>query len=174
MKKNKGFTLIELLVTIIIIGILSSILFLGSRTEEKKLALMRAAYVLTQDLREIQEMAMGAGEVSCNGDTTHSFGVYFHRVILPDSYLIFADCNDNQHKEDKEVLREVKLGEGLRIQHVAPPPVALNIVFVPPDPMVYINGVESGAEGTISIWLESDPTKSKTIRINSAGRIEME
>ncbi len=174
MKKNKGFTLIELLVTMVIIGILSSILFLGSRAEEKKLVLMRAAYVLTQDLREIQEMAMGAGEVSCNGDVTHSFGVYFHRVTLPDSYLIFADCNDNQHKESKEVLREVKLGEGLRIQHIAPPPVALNIVFVPPDPMVYINGVESGAEGTISIWLEADPTRTKTIKINSAGRIEME
>lgn len=171
---NKGFTLVELLVTIAIIGILSSVLFLGRTGEEKKLALQRTAYQLTQDLRETQEMAMGAGEVSCAGGETHNFGVYFHVVSSPTSYLLFADCDKDQSyiQANDEVLREVNLEKGVQIQSISPSVSnALNIVFSPPNPITFINGEDWREEAEIILILGED---EKIIKINSAGRIEIE
>ena len=170
---NKGFTLIELLVTITIIGILSSILFLGSSAEEKKLALQRSIFQLSQDLREIQGLAMGFWEESCPGGAATGFGIYFHRVSFPESYLLYADCNDNQRKDGSDViLREVKLGKGVQVQSLSPSP--LDIVFVPPEPTTSIGGVESGGEGVITLSLKSDSSQQKALRVNTAGRIEIE
>jgi len=170
---NKGFTLIELFVTMTIIGILSSILFLGNRTAEKKLALGRAAFVLAQDLREIQEMAMGAGEIDCNGDVTHSFGINFDMSHSLTSYYWFADC-DESHVYDEsndKLLREVKLEKGIQIKTLSPLS-PLNIVFSPPDPKIYINGNDWNEEGKVTLEFESGDIK--VVKVNSAGRIEIE
>lgn len=173
MKKDKGFTLIELLVTMVIIGILSSILFLGRGAEEKRLALGRSIFQLSQNIREVQGLAMGSQEESCPSGTAAGFGIYFHRVSFPESYLLFVDCNDNQHKDGSDViLREVKLEKGVQIQDLYSSP--LNIVFAPPEPTTFINGVESGAEGMITISLKSDSSKQKVLRVNTAGRINVE
>ncbi len=173
---NKGFTLIELLVSITIIGILSSVLFLGKTGEEEKLVLQRAIYQLAQDLRETQEMAMGTGEFSCNGSFAHSFGVYFHQV--KNSYIIFADCNDNRGKDssDKEI-KEVELGKGVMVYDISPS-VPSTVVFTPPDPIIFINKKEwVDYECIVTFTLEADPdnpANQKKVKINSAGRIEIE
>ena len=167
---NKGLTLIELLVVITIIGILSSVLFLGSRSEEEKLALQRSAYQLVQDLREVQEMAMGAGEISCDGGKTYSFGIYF--TTASSNYYQFADCDANQtyNAQNDKLLKEIKLEKGVQIQSLSPSS-PLNIVFNPPDPTTYINQQSWGVEGMITLSFGSE---IKQIKINSAGKIEME
>lgn len=170
---KKGFTLIELLVIMTIIGILSSILFSARGIEEKKLALQRSIFQLSQDLREIQGLAMGFWEESCPGGTATGFGIHLHRVSLPESYLLYADCNDNQHKDGSDkILREVKLEKGVQVQSLSPSP--LDIVFVPPEPATFIDGVESGREGVITLSLKSDSSKQKVLRVNTAGKIEIE
>ncbi|MBZ9572785.1 type II secretion system protein [Patescibacteria group bacterium] len=170
---NKGFTLIELIVVMSIIAILSSILFLGTRTEEKKLALQRSAYVLTQDLREVQEMAMGAGEVDCNGSNANSFGIHF-KSGWEGYYILFADCNDNQNWDgsDKDnLIRKVDLEKGVEISDLAPAS-SFSVVFDPPDPITYINQKDWGEEAEITLQFDSGDTKK--IKINSVGRIEIE
>lgn len=170
---NKGFTLIELFVVITIIGLLSSILFLGKTGEEKKLALQRSIFQLSQDLREVQEMAMGFWQEVCPDGAATGFGIYFHPISLPQSYLLFADCNNDKHRDgDDKILREVKLEKEVKIHSLSPSP--LDIVFVPPDPKTYINEVESGTEGVITLCLKVDSSEQKILRINNVGRIEIE
>ena len=170
---NKGFTILELFIAIAIIGILSSGLFLARGKAEKKLALGRSIYQLAQDLREVQEMAMGAEEVSCNGEMTHSFGIHFKLNISSTSYYLFADCNADQiyDKDNDKILREVKLEKGVEIYSLSPSPVVLNIVFTPPDPTTFINEEDWGTDGIITFSFNST---FKTVEINSAGRIKIE
>ena len=175
---SKGLTLIELLVVTTIIGILSSVLFLGSRGEEKKLALQRSAFQLIQDLREVQGMTMGAEEIGCNGGGTYSFGINFDTTLT--SYYLFADCPTTDQKYNKnndKLLREVKLEKEVEINNLKIQELStstLDIVFFPPDPTTHINQIEWGTEGVITLSLKSDPSQQKTVKINSAGRIEIE
>ncbi len=166
-----GFTILELFVTVAIIGILSSALFLARGEAEKKLALGRSIYQLAQNLREVQEMAMGAKEAGCG---THDFGVYLAETSL-DSYIIFADCNNDwDYDSNQEFLKEIKLGEGVEIYNLetqGSSVTTLNIVFSPPDPTTYINGDDWGADGIITLSFNST---FKTVEINSAGRIKIE
>jgi len=169
---SKGFTLIELLVTIAVISIISAVLLVGRGKEEERLSLGRSAFKLSQDLREVQEMVMGANSATCTPGVTYSFGVYFEQVS-PDSYLIFADCNNNQFKDSPDqILKEVKLEKKVKIKNLSFSP--LNIVFVAPDPTTFINEVSWNTEGVISLGLKSDPSQQKTVKINTAGRIEIE
>jgi len=170
-KRSKGFTLIELFVITTIIGILSSFLFLGKTKAERRLALGRSAFQLAQDLREVQEMAMGARETKCG---THNFGIYLKKGTEENSYILFGDCNANCHfdgSSSDEVLREVKLEKNV----VYGLSSDLHIIFVPPDPEIYINSTDClndwGEEASITLSLNSE---TKTVKINSAGRIEIE
>lgn len=175
---KKGFTLIELIVVMSIIGLLSSVLFLGRTKGEERLALQRSAYQLTQDLREIQGMAMGAGKVSCDGEYAYSFGVYFHQVEFPNSYVTFADCNGNKQRDvPGEDLREIKLEKGVIFYDISPS-VPSAVVFTPPNPTIFINTKEwVDYECIVTLALESEPdnpVNQKKVKINSAGRIEIE
>ena len=175
---KKGFTLIELFVVISIIGILSSVLFLGRTGAEKRLALQRAAYQLAQDLREVQEMTMGAEEAECG---TYNFGIYFHKISSPDSYLVFADCNNNQYRDSADdILKQVDLEKEVQISELEEKVVStsltnsldtLDIVFLPPHPSVFIEREKWDREATITLQLDS---ARKKVKINSAGRIEIE
>lgn len=170
--KQKGISMLELLVTIAVIMILSSILFLGRNIEQKKLFLQIAGLTLAQDMREAQEMAMGAGEADCDGVKTYSFGVYFEEAT-PGSYIIFADCNDNQQKDiDDELVREVVFKTAIAICELGPSP--LNIVFAPPEPIVYINGIEVGEEGVVTLCLKAEPTVQQKVKVNNVGMIEIQ
>jgi prepilin-type N-terminal cleavage/methylation domain-containing protein len=175
--KSKGFTLIELFVTITIIGILSSVLFLGKTKGEERLALQSVAFQLAQDLREVQEMAMAADKMDCNGTETNSFGVHFKTNWKENEryyYILFADCNGNYTRDanDKD-LRKVYLDKRVEITSLSPSS-SFSVVFAPPVPATYINTEGWGMEGVITLSLKSDLSQTKKIKINSAGRIEIE
>jgi Tfp pilus assembly protein FimT len=173
---KKAFTIIEFIVVMSLIVFLSAIMFLGRQGEEERLALQRTTSKLIQDIREVQGMAAAAEEVSCGSGITHSFGIYFHSVAMPQAYILFADCNGNKRKDSSDsILREVNIDKAVEIYVLNPSP--LDIVFFPPDPTTSINGNEEGAEGIITFALKSSPSapkNQKKIKVNSAGRIEIE
>jgi len=178
---NQGFTLIELLITMVIIGILSAVLFVGKVESEEKLALQRAAYALVQDIRELQEMTIGGKEIDCGGSSTRRLGVYFNKFQSPTSYIIFADCGVILGKKDNldKELREVFLEKGVKIFNLDPSPLdPLSIVFQAPDPLTYLGGKNEkedwSREAEITLSLESDESVQKTIKINTVGRMEIE
>ncbi len=170
-KQSKGFTLIEILIVLFIIAFLSAVLLIGRSSGEKKLALDRMAYQLSQDIREVQKMVMGAEEFDCGeGVLTYSFGLYFEDDWI-DRYVIFADCNSNQERDSADSdIRQFELEEGINISALSPSS-PLDIVFGPPDPMVYINGENWGQDAQISISFDSS---IKNVKLNSAGRVERE
>lgn len=171
-KSGAGFTMVEFLVVMSIIGILSSVLFFNWRSGEATFALQNSAYKLAQDIREMQEMAMEAKEIDCNGYTGSSFGVQFEKSWLT-YYLLFVNCNDNYvYDVNDKILRIVNFEKGVEISTLSPVD-SFSVLFVPPDPITYINDKTSGIEGVITIRLSSYPSKQKIITINSSGMIKI-
>ena len=176
---SSGFTLIELLVVLAIIGVMSSMVFVNFSGSESRFALKRAVYQVAQDIRETEEMALSsAGEVVCDAPKKIcGYGLEFNATQFPASYLIFVDCNNNcasnnyQRDGNDKDIRRVPLGKGIQIQQLAPSS-PLNIVFRAPDPTVWINNVNWGAEAVIT--LKSPQNENRTVKVNSVGRVELQ
>jgi len=169
---EKGFTIIELFVTMAIISILSSVVFLNWKSGEAGFALQNSAYRLSQDIREMQEMAMEAKEIDCGGgDTGSSFGVQFKKSYV-NYYILFVDCNDNHifGPNDLEI-RTVYFEEGVEFSTLSPA-AAFTVLFVPPEPTTWISNQTSGTEAVISIYIPDYSSNQKTIRVNTSGMIE--
>jgi len=66
------------------------------------------------------------------------YGIFFDQNI-PTSYIIFAECNDNNtyNAEIDGIVEAVQLERGIQIQSVSPGP-QISIVFIPPVPSVFI------------------------------------
>ncbi len=175
---NKGFTLIELLVTVAVIGIVSSVVFMGKSQEDEKLALKLSAFTLSQNIREMQEKALAAEDVVCPNPSNKPCGFGMHFETNNDVYTPFIDCSNNcdtsNHKltgADK-VLLDVSLGKKVKICSL--PSSNWDLVFSPPDPAVYLDSVKWGAESVITLCLKLKPSQTKNIRLNNAGKIEIE
>jgi prepilin-type N-terminal cleavage/methylation domain-containing protein len=182
---EKSFTLVELLIVIGIITILSSISFPFYRNAQKQYILESEAQKLAQEIRKVEEMGMSAKEITNPNNPSEKFvpsggyGIYFK--LGPQRIIIFADCN-NSHtytpgnacgsipNRFPEKIKDLNLDSRVRLAHLSPSS-PLDIVFKPPDPTVFING---GDLATITISLESDPSKTKKIIINKAGLIYVE
>jgi len=166
--------MIELLITISMIAIISSVVFSSRGDVEQGLSLQRAVYKMDQDLREVAEMAMGSKQVNCAPRNICGYGIYFQA----DSYSFFADCAVNcatsNHIKDVAVpfydvdILQITLEKDVQITDTNPN--SLSIVFSPPDPIVYINGIEWNREATITF---SGNERTRDVSINSAGRVEL-
>ena len=169
---EKGFTLIELLTVISIIFILSSAVFFDWRFGAKDLALERAAHKLGQDLAKMREMALGAGEVSCGGGVlSNRFGIYFQESKSSENYyILFADCdgNNNWNRNRDVLLERVYLKKSITISNLKPAS-SFSILFIPPDPTVYINNQNSGVMAVITL---SNGRREREVKVNTVGMIE--
>ena len=169
LNKERGISLFELLVVTSIIIILSSIVYVNYRSGERKLALERSTYKLSQDLRRAQSMSGLRESSCCPGDVcpedyNKSTGIFFD-IDKPKQYVMFADCDGGKSYdagdtilETMELEREVEIGwlsNNL-----------LSIVFEPPDP--------SSTEGTITLRLERDTAETKSINVSKTGLIDID
>lgn len=168
---KKGFTLIELLVVLGIIIFLSSIVFINYRGAGKDLSLQRSAHKLTQDIRKAGELAMSArefqGQVPKGG-----YGIHLKFPSETTSYILYADKNGNE-KFDSEMtdglVETIFFEEGVFIQSISDNNLSIN--FKPPNPKVKIKGLSTAI---ITLSLQSDPSKTKTVKVNLAGLVEVE
>jgi prepilin-type N-terminal cleavage/methylation domain-containing protein len=183
---QKGFTLLELTVVIAIIVLFSGIMLSNYRGGEREYALLRSAYKLAQDLRTVEKMAMASEMLPSTFDGVGGFpkggyGIYFQ--VNSNSYILFADCNgDGKYEEGgsaascsaasgvnsyPEKIKEFSLESKIKISNLSFNP--LNITFFPPDPTIKITPSANPA----TITLKNDG-KTKTVRINTAGLIEID
>ena len=165
--RKDGFTLIELLAVTAIIAIISAIVLPNYRGSDKQLALQRSASKLAQDLRRTQEMAMSVREVS--GVIPYGFGIDF-KNSWPDYYIIFADLNNNHHRDAADQdLETINLEPNIKISSLSPAS-NFSIVFAPPDPVTWINDSSSGVNAEIALSVNG-LTDNKIIFVNNAGLI---
>jgi len=173
----KGFSLIELLVTIAVIALLSGIVFIGYSSGERQLILNRAASKLAQDIRRVEGMALST-EKCCGGIIPGGgYGIYLGNAG-DTSYLLYADTSSacvncaEQHDAGDQTIETINFEKGVKIQLLYPTSL-LSINFKPPDPKIKING-DSATEATITITLETDSSKTKTVKVTKAGLIEIQ
>jgi len=175
-KKESGFTLIELLVSVGIIALISGLFLTNYRKGGKNAELQAAAAKMASDIRLAQDNALGAKEFSA-GSILCGWGVYLNESS-PSSYIIFADLASDQDcskasraRDPGEDSETVFLPSGITIYDISGGTFG-NVVFAPPDPIVYINGNENS--GNLAITLKSSSTGAvKTVSVNFFGLIEI-
>jgi len=182
--RRNGFTLIEIIIVVAIILLLTAVIIPGLRIADKSLALDREARTVAQDIRRTMEFALRAQEFTgCIGPNIISgYGVHFNKN-LPGCYLIYAECGGSKSYEgekcdetagsgpDKKI-EIVKIEKGIQIQSISPSP-NVDILFIPPDPLLYVNGNENNS-ATIVLELIDDASQTRTITISSKGVIDID
>jgi len=179
---RKAFTLIELMVVASIIIILSAVALLNYQSGQSQFALQRSANKLAQDIRRAQEMAMSAKECQeCGGGIPPGYGIFLDRDWDNKRYRLYADTDPSQGNEfynsaDTSVGPLLELEKGVIIKDINTAPKKVSINFKPPDPTVKIKFQLVGEidEVVITLAIENDLNKTKTIKINQAGLIYVE
>jgi len=178
---KKGFTLIELLVITSIIALMSALVIPNLRFGKEQFAVQNSAHKLAQDLRKVQEMAMSSLEF--NGVIPQGgYGIYFEKSA--NFYILFADCSGNRQYDSngtqcngvsEKISEQSFLNKRIIINNLSSPlpKNALNIVFAPPDPRIYIEPGD-GSIATIFITDPSIQVSEKMITVNKAGLISIE
>lgn len=176
---NRGLTLIELLTVLAVMAILSAIVFGNYRSGNDALSLDRASQKLAQDFRRINEMSIsGVG-----GGTYVSYGIYFD-TSANTQYKIYGNVSagsSNAYEAGTDVITEtVTIETGLKICSITNGSAVstISVSFVPPMPVVYMDDSGSGNDISIVLATENEtncsaPAKSKTVKINNVGRIDI-
>jgi prepilin-type N-terminal cleavage/methylation domain-containing protein len=169
-KKNQsGFTLIEILIAIAIFSILSSIMILNFRGDNKTKELKNDCQKITDALRQAQTMALSGQQV------TNGAG----KIFIPDAYRFMPVCSGSTCKSLRLVasssptsflISTIRLDKseiyGLNI---------LAINFIPPsaDSSILINGVATTSVN-MKVRHTQNNTLSRCVSYNSiSGRIDI-
>jgi len=171
LKKQRGFTLAEVLVSIFIIALITGLFLTNYHGTNKRTELNMAAQKVVSDIRLAQNNSLGSLEF--NGSIpAGGWGIYF-ATSTSDSYVIFADINDNKDYDLAEQDRQINLPTGIFIDSIVEDGGELEevaITFLPPDPVTYINGL---ADNTVQIILKDNANNSiKTIKVNFFGLVD--
>ncbi len=174
---EKGFTLIETLVVVSILMLMTSMLVLYNRTGERQILLLREKARLISVIFRAKSLALNTfieDEAACG------YGVHIGPSASSGQagYFIFRDKAINCRMSDRvytdatdEIVSgsEVQLDPALQFKQTD----ITDIVFVPPNPAVFLNGGQGMREGAIA--LASIDNKSRvTIIITNAGQISAE
>ncbi len=152
----------------------SSIITPNWRVGQINLALQRSAVKVSQDIKKAQELSLRAQQYSCAAGNIAGYGAYFN-ILNPSSYVIFADCNNNQ-KYDANVdgvIETLGFENGISMQSVSQN--AFSIVFVPPEPVTSIKN-EAGSQLSSAqiVLLAQGSAAAKFVTISNNGVINIQ
>ena len=172
---KKAFTLMEVLVIMAVIGIISTMLIVDWRKNEKRYQLQRTAQGIVQSIRTAQDMALNSLKL-VDEEIPLSYGVYFNKNINS-SYIIFGDVNGNnsyQTPSSDIFVENVLIESGIEIDSLSPGTQDLNIVFSLPDGFTIITPPSTLASIIIKRKNGVCPDDCKTIKIINTGQINIE
>lgn len=170
-----GFTLVELIVVMAIIVFITGLTIVNLKPGEGELLLERSIHQVARDSRSVMGITLRAKPHSC-GAVPNFSGYGIHFTPGDTTYLLFSDCNGSKKYEPSDDEEEVfKLKEGVRIQDATPlQGGGLHVLFVPPNPDVYINTDPDEPQAQIILELVSDSTRTRTLTITNKGVIDIE
>jgi len=172
-KNKKGFTLIELMISVSIIAMISTLYLTNYQGANKQSQLSLATQKLASDIRLAQNYSLGL--LDYEGDIPDGgWGINLKKGN--DYYTIFADSGDGFYAfDDVEEYRRVDLPNGVIIDSlvvgdIPDPESNLDIVFLPPDPITYINAID---DTKVEITLKNIENSVSKIEVNFFGLIDV-
>ncbi|MFH1233131.1 MAG: prepilin-type N-terminal cleavage/methylation domain-containing protein [Patescibacteria group bacterium] len=170
---NYGFTMIELIVSVGIIASLIAIFLANYHGANYRAELSMEVQKAVSNLNLARSFSLSSKKYD-NGIPSGGWGIHF-TLTSPHSYLIFADTNNDKIYNSGEA----DTAKGGRIITLPNNVVVdstsnggdVDIVFLSPDPIVYINELASSFA-----WIKFKETGNntiKTITINSLGLSEI-
>ncbi|MBI5787120.1 MAG: type II secretion system protein [Candidatus Niyogibacteria bacterium] len=181
MDKSQGFTLVELTVTIGITVIISILILADFPEFTRRLALSRTAQAVAVSFREAESAALAVREFGSG--IFPAYGIHFESPPLT-SYVLFADTNNNRvydgigEKADEFTINGQPHVSRLCGGTKSAPPgrcdlVRLDVVFVRPNPDIYINSDKGSFSDAEAVILLPDGQEKKII-IWSTGQLSIE
>ena len=175
-KSGAGFTLIELLVSMSILMIMSMMVLVNYNISGRNSALLLEAHKFAGDVRRAQNMAMGSFELESIGAIPlGGWGVYIPGSGEDNTYYIFADIDGNEDYDNltDEIFQTMTLENNVSF---ASGSLNNSIIFLPPDPRVFINGEDVdglSVDSEITITFSSE-AGTKDVYLNDLGLIDIE
>lgn len=183
---KNGFTLIELLTVIAIISLIVAFVIPNFKEGQRKSALRQAAQKVAQDIRRAQNMAMSG--VNFTPGKTCGYGIHYKDQ---NTYVIFEDKDDDcaygvgvfdprcdgdicsvaTDAFADEIVETITVPEN---RHVELAGSFFDILFVPPEPLTYINGFYPRWPVTIYLQLKSDNSVRKSVEVEFTGNVKIE
>jgi len=174
LKNNSGFTVIELLVTAAIFIIIFTVAIMDFRGGENINRLQLAADQVAVAIRRAQTESLSGSnkqEIAAAG----GFGVYFDSNNNG-QYVYFRDNGDGGNNFDPNtdtIIETVSLPPNITLNFLTEDP--LSIVFTPPKPDIYINGLSTSADLNIILFSSKNNAKQGNISLNGfTGRVTAE
>ncbi|KKS40675.1 hypothetical protein A3H03_02625 [Candidatus Kuenenbacteria bacterium RIFCSPLOWO2_12_FULL_42_13] len=187
-QKNKpGFTITELVVAAGIIAMISVMVVVNFRGANQKAALDNEAERLSTILRQANINSL-IGLTVAGARPVGGFGLHLVTCATDCFYWLFADgdsdhlYNDiNPDEDDTLIQRFGTLDDNVYINQIIlplpvgqPQPASLDLVFLPPQGLVFINGATTYSEAQITLGFKNT-SYTKVITLDSkSGRINIE
>ncbi len=182
-QKKRGFTLVEILIVVTMIAIISAIVWLNHNRLDRQLGFERSVSAVAQEIRGALEMTLAASFDENEGtEFKGGYGVFFPEE--ESYYIVFADReNTKTYNEPLDKIKRVdfegpKHLEKTKITNVSfnegcnPPPTHYSVLFLSPDPEIFIGGENKCSHMEITIEHEDLLEKVGKVIVNRGGLIE--
>ncbi len=176
--------MIEMLVVVAIVAILPTIIVANFPQIRLQFALSRATYSFAQDTRRAQGMSISSNlykDSNGNVQPVSGYGVYVNMDNGNKKYIIYADVYPGNRQYDElidYVVQTIDIAASepgviiKQLDNIFGNIVSIN--FNPPDPTTTIAQLfEQEHVLDVIFALESDPSITKTVSINTSGLIEV-
>ncbi len=159
-QKQQGFTMIEMLVVLTVIIILSSVVVVGYWRNQKYYEVSRSTQQLIYYIRQAQNMALTGR--TYGAAAPKGFG--FYSLSASQYYLFYNVDSAKDYQAGTSVIAEtVTLPGGTSLT-----PAGVSIFFTPPEPITYINGVNSGSQ----VFTLQNGTFSRQVTAYASGLVD--
>lgn len=185
---QKSFTLIEMLIVLVIISALSISIIINKQSNQSRTALFDEVKKAALSIRKAQNFAINSIQES--GSVPCGYGVFFDKTN--DAYKIFfedttdsacdtdmmwgtqTDPQESQGEKESENFSGVNI-EINNIEINSNSANSINIFFVPPDPLIYFDGIaDKNIEVEFKVSGKSCPSDfCKKIIVNSLGQVSI-
>lgn len=171
MRNDQGFTLIEILVTVTITTLLSAILIGYSRVGNTQIILFKEQARIVNALLRAKSLSL---QIFTKQIPACGYGIHFDSAGR--SFILFRDAadlcsdSDNRYSGSAEDLGVQILDPQLKFSNLQ----LIDLLFIPPEPTVIIDG-DSSKTGDFIIEIDTAAGGNpKKIKVNNFGQVSAE